>query len=385
MRKSTKRLIISAITLGLIVSLYSTYFDFLIHWGMDSGDLLCGINKYIDCKSIYLSEHSTVFGMSKSFLGLIYYIILLLNFIFLSQQKEESRFNVLLLIIAIGAIFSFYNLYLLIFVIQKICLLCLSLQAINILLLVTIIIERRHQYTEVYSIKFTYYFYAQLVISFCILFLGFHTQNKINRYLSIDFGPYKADNSIVDYYSSDKIEFNFDSRFPILGNKNSKLEIVLISDFQCTYCRDAATTLRELYTQHQNDVKIIFVHYPLDKSVNPHTPKSNHLYAGLAAKATICLPENKSFWEVHDYFFENQKNFSNDFFDDYLERYNLKDCIDDQATIEFLNYNMDLAKMANVKGTPSLFINGRPVSKWYDKDYLSKVIHFEQLHNLTLK
>ena len=98
-----------------------------------------------------------------------------------------------------------------------------------------------------------------------------------------------------------------------------------------------------------------------------------------AAKVSICLSKTESFWKVHDYFFENQENFSEAFFNDYIDKYNLKDCINEKETIEFLNYNMDLGKMADVKGTPTIFINGRPIKKWYDKELLSKIIHFEKL------
>ena len=117
----------------------------------------------------------------------------------------------------------------------------------------------------------------------------------------------------------------------------------------------------------------------MDKNVNPHTPQGSHIYAGLASKAIICLSQKESFWKVHDYFFENQDNFSDDFFYDYLDKYNLRDCINEQETIQFLNYNMDLANTAGIKGTPSIFINGRPIYKWYDKELLTKIIHFEKL------
>ena len=40
---------------------------------------------------------------------------------------------------------------------------------------------------------------------------------------------------------------------------------------------------------------------------------------------------------------------------------------------------MDLGNMAGIKGTPTIFINGRQIKKWYDKELLSKIIHFEKL------
>ncbi|NOR75228.1 MAG: thioredoxin domain-containing protein [Draconibacterium sp.] len=379
MRNSTKWLLISGIILGLILSLYSTYLDFLIHYGIISSNLFCSINEFIDCKSIYLSKYSRIFGFSKSFLGVLYFIILATNFTLLLKKTDESRFNIFLFFLSIGALFSVYNLIQIIFVIGKICPLCLLLQAINILLFISIVVERRVHYKDVYSIKFTNYFYSQLVMIIVIMFFGFHLQKKINEYLSIDNSNTKADNYIENYFSSNKIEFNFTNQVQILGNKNSKIEIVIFSDFQCAYCSNASSILKELQSKYENDVKIIFIHYPLDKTVNPHTPNSNHIYAGLASKAIICLSKTESFWEVHDYFFENQDNFSEAFFNDYIDKYNLKDCINEKETIEFLNYNMDLGNMAGLEGTPSIFINGRPMKRWYDKELMSKIVHFEKL------
>lgn len=379
MRNSTKWLLLSGIILGLIFGLYSTYLDFLLHWGIDSNGLICSVNEYIDCKSVYLSKYSKVFNFSKSLLGFLFYIILLFNFIFLTRNTDESRFDLFFLFLMIGAFFSIYNLYLLVFVIQKICLICLILQVIGIFLFTTVMIERKFLYKDVYSIKFTKYFYSQLILISFILLSGFQIQKKMNSYWSKENGNNKADSYISNYYSSDKIEFNFNDQFSILGNKNSKIEIVIFSDFECNYCSNAASILNELYSEHKNDVKIIFVHYPLDKTVNPHTPKGSHILAGLASKVSICMSQKDSFWKTHDYFFENQDNFSRDFFYDYLDKYNLKDCLDDKKTILFLNSNMDLAKAANVEGTPTIYINGKRIIKWYDKELLSKIIHFEKL------
>jgi len=379
MGDSTRWLILSGIILGLILSLYSTYLDFLIHYGIESDYLFCSVNEFIDCKSIYLSKYSRVFGFSKSNLGVLYFIILAINFIFLLKKTDESRFNIFVLFISAGALYSIYNLYLNFFVIQKICLICLLLQVLNIFLLVSVSIERKHIYSDIFSIRFTNYFYSQLVIIILIMFFGFHLQKKLNEYLSIDNSNTKADNYIENYFSSNKIEFNFNNQVQVLGNKNSKIEIVIFSDFECAYCSNASSILKELHSKYENDVKIIFVHYPLDKTVNPHTPNSNHIYAGLASKAIICLSQKESFWKVHDYFFENQDNFSDAFFYDYLDKYNLKDCINQEETTQFLNYNMDLGNMAGLEGTPTIFINGRPIKKWYDKELLSKIIHFEKL------
>ena len=92
-----------------------------------------------------------------------------------------------------------------------------------------------------------------------ITFFGFHLQKKINEYLSIDYKDVKADEYIVNYFSSDKIEFNFNSQVHALGNDSSKIEIVIISDFECVYCGNAASILNELYSEHDNDLKIIFI------------------------------------------------------------------------------------------------------------------------------
>ena len=204
MRNSIKRLIVSGIILGLILSLYSTYLDFLLHYGITSGDLFCSINEFIDCKSIYLSKYSRIFGFSKSFLGVLYYFILAINFSLLLKKRDESRFNIFLFFLSIGALFSTYNLIQILFVVGKICLVCLLLQGISIFIFISILVERRHHYTDVYSIKFTNYFYSQLVMIIVIMLSGFQLQKKLNEYLSIDHNNTIADNYIENYFSESK-------------------------------------------------------------------------------------------------------------------------------------------------------------------------------------
>jgi hypothetical protein len=280
--------------------------------------------------------------------------------------------------VAVGALFSVYNLFLSLFVIRKICIICTLLQGINISLFIYLAQERRRLYQDIFAIKFTQYFYSQLLISCLLLFTGFQIQKNVNSDISDYENNKKDDAYLTSFFSSSKVDFNFTDQVSILGNETAPIEIVIISDFECTYCRDAASVLGELYSSNQNDIKLAFIHFPLDKTVNPYTPNSNHIYAGVASKASICLSQKESFWKFHDEFFENQKNFSPDFFNDFLETYNLRDCIDKPETINTLNYHMDLAKMAGIKGTPTVFINGRRMNRWYNKELLAKIIRIEK-------
>ncbi len=90
----------------------------------------------------------------------------------------------------------------------------------------------------------------------------------------------------------------FAEGMPVRGNPNASVTIFEFSDFQCPYCARAFTTVEQILERYPNDVKFVFLHYPLP----------NHPWAKPAAIATICAAEqdDEAFWALHDGYFRDQ-------------------------------------------------------------------------------
>src|SRR5262249_11906894 len=66
--------------------------------------------------------------------------------------------------------------------------------------------------------------------------------------------------------------------------------ITEFSDFQCPYCKQAASVVEQVRHTYGQRVRVIFKQMPL----------SFHQYAWKAAQASVCAQEQGKFWQYHD-------------------------------------------------------------------------------------
>ncbi len=140
---------------------------------------------------------------------------------------------------------------------------------------------------------------------------------------------------------------------PAKGPDNAKVTIVEFSDFECPYCSRAVPGVNALLDKYKNDVKVVFLQFPL----------SFHKRAMPAAVASLCAHKEGKFWEMHDKIFENQGDLSDGKFVAHakelgLEEAKFKSCLEDKAVEAKVREDMEQAMAAGVQGTPSFFVNG---------------------------
>ncbi|MEW6502128.1 MAG: thioredoxin domain-containing protein [Thermodesulfobacteriota bacterium] len=158
---------------------------------------------------------------------------------------------------------------------------------------------------------------------------------------------------------------------PFIGPANAPVEIVVFSDFECPYCGQVGPLLDEVLQHNAKTVKVVFKHFPLGfhKSAKP------------AALAAMAAQKQGKFWEMHDRLFANQKSLTPEKFRAIAQelKLNLGQFDKDQANIELaqrLEKDMNDGRRAGVRGTPTLFINGRRV-KERDAAVIQKMIDEE--------
>lgn len=84
---------------------------------------------------------------------------------------------------------------------------------------------------------------------------------------------------------------------PTLGNPDAEIILLEFSDFQCPYCARATEPVEAFIEEHENDVLLVFKHFPLT-SIHPEA-----LPSALAAWAA---GQQGEFWAYHDALFNNQ-------------------------------------------------------------------------------
>lgn len=139
---------------------------------------------------------------------------------------------------------------------------------------------------------------------------------------------------------------------PRLGGPGAKVQVVVFSDFECPFCREVSSTLRDL-VDNQSDVAIIYKFYPI----------TFHKLAEPAARAAWAAHAQGRFWELHDRIFAHQKELSEELLARLAKEAGLnmdrfrKDMASDAAKAQ-IEADKAEGDKAGVEGTPTLFVNG---------------------------
>ncbi|MCK9294634.1 MAG: thioredoxin domain-containing protein [Desulfobulbaceae bacterium] len=141
---------------------------------------------------------------------------------------------------------------------------------------------------------------------------------------------------------------------PFLGMPNAPVNIVIFSDFQCPYCSKLGPTFDALLKKNPQTVKISYKHFPI----------RGHAQAIPAALAAIAAQKQGKFWQYHDLLFQNMRDLNPEKLLELATSLGLnmdqfkKDMADPQSMAQVSKDQQD-GVSAGVKGTPSIFINGR--------------------------
>jgi protein-disulfide isomerase len=162
-----------------------------------------------------------------------------------------------------------------------------------------------------------------------------------------------------DYYASfaDDKRTAFDvQNAACTGPDSAPVTLVEFSDFECPFCAMARPMLEQLVKDEGGKLRFCFKTFPL--SVHPHS--------GPAAEAAYYAREHGKFWEMHDLMFQNQGSLDNDSLKGWAQKAGLDgdELIKAVVTEKYaasITASKEEGKKAGVQGTPSIFLNGRPL------------------------
>jgi protein-disulfide isomerase len=164
-------------------------------------------------------------------------------------------------------------------------------------------------------------------------------------------------------------EFDLTGR-PSKGPDDAKVTVVEFSDFECPYCARAVGPVEEILKSYPDDVKVVFLHFPL----------SFHKQAMPAAIAAECAHQQGAFWKMHDTMFANQGSLADAQYGKWAEELGLdgakfEACSEDPTTKKKVEADMKMGEAAGVGGTPSFYINGVQYTKGVpDTDAIKSVL-----------
>ncbi|MGW1723445.1 Na+/H+ antiporter NhaA [Streptomyces sp. NPDC002306] len=156
----------------------------------------------------------------------------------------------------------------------------------------------------------------------------------------------------------------------VRGPQDAPVTVVEFADFECPYCGQAESIIRELLADF-GDVRYVWRHLPLD-DVHPH--------ARLAAEAAEAAAEQGAFWEMHDLLLDHQGALRATDLVRYAQRLGLDTdrfhrAMRTHAAAARVAEDVESADLSAVSGTPTFFVNGRRHHGAYDIDSLTSAVH----------
>ena len=149
---------------------------------------------------------------------------------------------------------------------------------------------------------------------------------------------------------------------PSFGTPGAPVVIVIYSDFECSYCKQEAQTIRkEVPAAFADEVRIYFKDFPLE---------AIHPWAKEAAIAGRCVFRQKpaAFWNFHDWAFEHQADINKENLKEKvsdwaksagLEPVQFNSCLETKATAAEVERSMAEGRALGINSTPTIFVNGR--------------------------
>ena len=143
---------------------------------------------------------------------------------------------------------------------------------------------------------------------------------------------------------------------PSVGPADAPVTVIEFSDFRCSFCkRFHDTTFDPLLEQYGDQIQFVVRDYPIFGQASYE-----------AALASECAHDQDKFWEYYDSLFADQSTFTRDGFLARAESLELDvptftACFDDETHMQEIVADYQAGEALGVGGTPTFFVNGRPL------------------------
>lgn len=160
---------------------------------------------------------------------------------------------------------------------------------------------------------------------------------------------------------------------PVRGAAEAPVTLVEFSDFHCSFCKRAQTTLAQLLERFPGKVRHVYRDFPIDHL---------HPQARRAAEAARCAQDQGKFWDYHDVLFTHAPKATTEDLGRYavqvgLDRATFERCLSGGTHRATVQRDLDEGTRLGVTATPAFFVNGRPLSGAQPLDAFVRVVEEE--------
>jgi protein-disulfide isomerase len=151
-----------------------------------------------------------------------------------------------------------------------------------------------------------------------------------------------------------RVDLELTEATPTRGNATAPITLVEFGDFQCPFCRRAHPTVERVLNQYGDQIRYVFMDYPL----------ANHDRAMPAAEAAYCAGEQDKYWDYADHLMVMAGDLNDNDLRGRAEQIGLDvgdfmSCYTSGRYTERIAASLQSGLDAGVDRTPTFFINGR--------------------------
>jgi protein-disulfide isomerase/uncharacterized membrane protein len=373
---------------ALATHFYLSKHYFELHLGLSSGAAICNLNNTFNCDAVSASKFSTLFGMPIAIWGLATQIILVLFTLTfgLGLSSDRSRigrytfflsFFIALTSVVMGGIsMMFLGTY---------CLFCMVAYALSFI----------HLYCS---------WSLQSASPFSLLGKDIIAAVTNFKWVGLSVASiiplaFLFNNMFLDHYGGSLLKDTIESSFAgwqgapqnnftneglVKGPEAARMTIVEYADFLCPHCKHAVPGLK-VFTESHPNVRMIFKAFPLDGTCNASTemPKGDGTRC-LLAKTVWCAEKlAKKGWPVYEKIFEQQEEYHGSgkqtellkalLAENDLDSAAMETCRNSEETHKSIVAQSQEGLNAKIEGTPSIFVNGKFLSRGHLLPVLQRV------------
>ncbi len=158
-----------------------------------------------------------------------------------------------------------------------------------------------------------------------------------------------------------------------IGPERATVTIVEFGDFQCPACGRFHSAVLGVLAKYPADVALVYRQLPLEDI---------HPVAYPAAKAAFCAAEQGRFGAMHDALFQSQADLGSRSLLSFVSEAAIRDsaafstCLVNAERISSIDSDIQLARTMNLRGTPTVIINGMLYASVPDSARLERVVAY---------
>ena len=373
--------LLAAALVGAAAAAVATWESVAVHRTGATTLLVCPDVGWGGCSAVLASSRSYLWGVPIAWWGLLFYAWVAGCAIHALVKRDDSLVPGIFTVSAVALLVTATKAYELVFKLHAVCPLCIAMYAATIGIVVLsglMLIRQRRARSDASApvaicppIRARGEVPRQLLpfVTVALTFAIGITAAMVPAAILLDSPSIDVDEAVRAHFEQTPTPIEITDSTPMWGNPNGAVVVVEFADFQCPYCRVAATRIHTLLSEYREDVRLYFINYPLKK----------HPQAELAAKAGICARQRGDFWGFHERAFQTQESLSRESLLRIAEklgwsRSDFESCIDSEETAALLQADIERATSADVTHVPMLFINGRHVTYWGDDRVLRRIL-----------